>query len=254
MRNTEEASTSQRQAVTEAFDLIATLYDRWFESPLGAYVWTVEMAAIMTMLPSRITGVVLDVGVGTGMSLDPLLPLNAQTIGIDLSWQMLRIAREKTQGHSHINLVLADAEQLPFRQSSLELVMGITIIEFVPDQRQMLQDIYRVMTSGGYFVLGVLSSTSLWGIERRLRNIAKKDVFAYAKFMSPWHLAKRLLQTGFAVIEYRGSVYAPTMTPSTLLPSFAQLDSELGTRWLSRSFGAFLVFRARKPAVNSEAL
>ena len=239
-------SQEHKLAVGTAFGSIARLYDAWYSTPLGAYVWKVESEAIAAAVPNRIEGVALDLGAGSGMSMELLLQRGAFTVGVDLSWQMIAVAREKFHADPRAAFVLADGEQLPFREGIAELVSGITVLEFVPDPPQMLEQIHRVLRSGGQIVLGILSSTSLWGIERRIRRFARKDIFAFAQFPTPWQITRLLRRAAFAAIRYRGSVYAPTFTPTRFFPSLTLLDACWGQRWLSRSLGAFLVFRAKR--------
>ena len=221
------------------------MYDLWYDTPLGSYVWYVEKAAITKMLPRKIDGVAIDVGAGTGMSLETLLDQDVQLVGVDISWQMLKIAQEKLKAHLNTSLIIADAENLPFRNSIAELMLGITTLEFVPNPMKSLYEMRRVLQTRGWLVLGILPRTSLWTLERRLRNIVRPDVFTHAKFPSPWQLIRMLRQASFADVQYRGSVYALTFTPTIFLPGLTHLDAKWGAQWLLRSFGAFLVFRAR---------
>ncbi|MFX1563315.1 MAG: class I SAM-dependent methyltransferase [Promethearchaeota archaeon] len=241
---------THKQAVSKAFGLIASFYDKWYDTPLGAYVLEVETAAIAAMLPRPLTGVALDIGVGTGLSLEPVIHRGLYTIGIDLSWRMLQVAHKKIRNQPKIDLVMADAEKLPFREGVAELVTGMTVLEFVPKPLQLLKEIYFCLRPGGHLILGVLSSSSLWAFERRIRNLVRQDVFSFARFPSPWQLTRMLRRASFSAVQYRGSVYASSITPTGLLPSFAALDEKWGTLWLTRSGGAFLAFHARKPISN----
>ncbi|MFX1561858.1 MAG: class I SAM-dependent methyltransferase [Promethearchaeota archaeon] len=241
---------TRKQEVSEAFGALAPFYDRWYETPLGAYVLRVETEAISAMLPHLPTGVALDIGAGTGLSLEPVVHKGMYTIGIDLSWRMLKEARRKKENHPRIDLVLADGEKLPFREGVADLVTGMTVLEFIPNPVKLLQEINFCLKPGGHLILGVLSSTSLWAFERRLRNLVRKDVFSFAQFPSPWQLIGFLRQASFSSIEYRGSVYAPSITPARLLTSFSNLDKKWGTHWLTRSLGAFLVFHARRLIIH----
>jgi ubiquinone/menaquinone biosynthesis C-methylase UbiE len=236
-----------KQVVARAFGTIAPFYDSWYETPLGTYVLRVESAAIADMLPKTLKGVAFDIGVGTGLSLEPMIQRGLHTIGIDHSWRMLQIAHQKNRNYHQINLVLADGEKLPFRGGVAELVTGMTVLEFTPDPMKFLQEIHSCLRPGGHIILGVLSSTSIWAFERRLRNLANQDVYSFAQFLSSWELTRMLHRANFSSVEYRGSVFAPSITPSRLLPSLTALDKKWGRLWPIRIGGAFLVFHARRP-------
>jgi ubiquinone/menaquinone biosynthesis C-methylase UbiE len=248
MKKLDTQQANHKQAVASAFGSLAKLYDMWYNSPIGKYVWQVETAALTAMLPPQIKGTALDIGVGTGMSMKFLVDRGAESVGIDLSGDMLKIAKNRFKEEVQTHFVCADAEFLPFRRDSFDIILGMTVIEFIPDQHRVLKNLNKTLTPHGTLVLGILSSASIWSVERRLRSWIRPDVFSYAQFLSPWLMKKLLHKTGFGNVKYQGSVYAPTFTPKLLLPKIIQLDLIWGTRWLSRSLGAFLVFSADRLA------
>src|SRR5687768_3388883 len=77
---------------------------------------------------------VLEVGVGTGATLDAY-PAHAQITGIDLSGGMLRLARQKVErkGWKHIELQQMDALDMQFADDSFDYVLGFHIVTVVPD-------------------------------------------------------------------------------------------------------------------------
>jgi len=200
-------------AVSSAFGSIAPFYDSWYRSPLGRYVWSVETDAVEALLPHQIHCVALEVGVGTGMALPLLQETALQLIGVDIAWQMLDMAYQKTGTQDNVHLVLADGAWLPFRQESAETVLGMTVLEFVADRDEFLQEIHRCLRPGGNLLLGVLTSTNLWALERQIRNLAQSDIFELARFPSPWQVRRLLHQNGFSQAVYQQigfSVLFPT--------------------------------------------
>ncbi len=234
-----------KQAVSQAFGAIAPYYDLWYTTPLGRYVWSVESKAMKAMLPYIIHSVILEIGVGTGMALSLLQTNSAQIIGGDIAWEMVNIAYHKSKVYQYIHLLVADGEYLPFRQNCVDLVLGMTVLEFVPQPNLLLQEIHRCLQSKGQLLLGVLTSINLWALERRIRSYLSPDVFKYAKFLSPWQIFRMLYRNGFSKAQYRGAVYAPSFVSKQCLRSFQQIDESLGTRWLSRALGAFCVIYTR---------
>jgi len=234
-----QAGEPHKQAVSTAFGAIAPFYDAWYTTPIGRYVWAVETAATLALLSAQETGIALEIGVGTGMALGILKTASHNLVGIDISWQMLQNAYEKTQADIQTHLVLADGENLPFRKNSLSLIMGMTVIEFVPNPSELLLEVRRVLHIDGRLILGVLTSTNLWALERRIRNLVTPDVFQFAAFPSPWQMKRMLHRAGFTVCATKGSVYAPSFVPSRCINQLAQIDQVLGQQWLTRPWGAF---------------
>ena len=97
---------------------------------------------------------VLDLGVGTGLSL-PLYPRNVQVTGVDLSDSMLREAQRKVrqEGLDHVTLLEMDAGQLAFADDAFDVVIAAFVISVVPDPIQVISEIKRVSRSDGKIVI-----------------------------------------------------------------------------------------------------
>lgn len=93
---------------------------------------------------------VLEVGVGTGLSLDAY-PEHAQVVGIDLAPEMLDRAEEKLRQHGwrHIKLLEMDALQLKFENDSFDYVTAFHVVSVVPDARRLMAEVLRVLRPGG---------------------------------------------------------------------------------------------------------
>lgn len=97
---------------------------------------------------------VLDLGVGTGLSL-PLYPRNVQVTGVDLSDSMLREAQKKIQQErlDHVTLLEMDAGRLAFADDAFDVVIAAFVISVVPDPVQVIAEIKRVSKSDGKIVI-----------------------------------------------------------------------------------------------------
>jgi phosphatidylethanolamine/phosphatidyl-N-methylethanolamine N-methyltransferase len=93
---------------------------------------------------------VLEVGVGTGLSLDAY-PQHAEVVGIDLAPEMLEKAEEKVRRHGwrHIKLLEMDALHLKFPADSFDFVTAFHVVSVVPDARRLMGEILRVLRPGG---------------------------------------------------------------------------------------------------------
>jgi phosphatidylethanolamine/phosphatidyl-N-methylethanolamine N-methyltransferase len=97
---------------------------------------------------------VLELGVGTGMSLDAY-PAHCQVTGIDLAPDMLEKAQDRVNrnGWRHITLEQGDALDLRFEDSSFDYVMAFHVISVVPDPHRMLAEARRVCRPGGIITI-----------------------------------------------------------------------------------------------------
>jgi len=97
---------------------------------------------------------VLEVGVGTGISLDAY-PAYVNVVGIDPSPDMLAHAIKKTRenGWKHIEIRQGDALNLEFPDYSFDWVTTFHVMSVVPDPLKMMQEMVRVCKPGGKIVL-----------------------------------------------------------------------------------------------------
>jgi len=94
---------------------------------------------------------VLEVGVGTGLSL-PLYPRDVQVVGIDISQEMLLRANAR-QGRERLDhvvgLVRTDAERLCFADASFDKVVAMYVASVVPSPVRLVEEMRRVCRPGG---------------------------------------------------------------------------------------------------------
>jgi arsenite methyltransferase len=100
---------------------------------------------------------VLDAGCGCG--LDTFIAafmagLSGKAIGIDLTLEMLSIPRTAAKSFENGNVEFREGslEQLPFDDSSFDLVMSNGVLNLVPDKRSAFAELARVLRSGGAMV------------------------------------------------------------------------------------------------------
>ncbi len=103
----------------------------------------------------RIGGRILDVGIGTGMSLIDYAHTN-RIVGVDYSEPMLRKAQERVTEHrlSHVEaLAVMDAQRLGFPDDAFDAVVAQYVITTVPDPEAALDEFTRVTRPGGEIIL-----------------------------------------------------------------------------------------------------
>jgi phosphatidylethanolamine/phosphatidyl-N-methylethanolamine N-methyltransferase len=159
MRNSFTATADGRRGtkVTELDrDTIAKAYARWapvYDLVFGAVFDRGRHAAIAAA--ERIGGRILEVGVGTGLSLPDYSP-NSRVFGIDISEPMLRRAHERVDERGLCNvegLAVMDAADMSFPENSFDVVVAQYVITTVPDPEAALDEFARVLKPGGEIVL-----------------------------------------------------------------------------------------------------
>jgi len=103
----------------------------------------------------RIGGRILDVGVGTGLSLSDY-SRSTKICGVDISEPMLRRAQSRVRAQNLTNvetLAVMDAKNLAFKDAFFDAVVAQYVITAVPDPEATLDDFVRVLKPGGELIL-----------------------------------------------------------------------------------------------------
>jgi len=97
---------------------------------------------------------VLDVGCGSGWATRLLAgyAINGQVTGIDISDEMIRVARESSQAFPNTDFEVASAEQLPFTDNEFTQAFSMESLYYYSDILKALTEIHRVLRPGGLFV------------------------------------------------------------------------------------------------------
>lgn len=131
--------------IKKVYSLYAWIYDSFFGKIFehGRYV----AFNMMNVKPGE---TVLEVGVGTGLSL-PLYPKESHVTGIDISQEMLEKAESKKEyyGLSNVNLHNMDASSMTFADNAFDKVIASHVITVVPDPLKTLNEIKRVCKKDG---------------------------------------------------------------------------------------------------------
>ena len=154
---------------------IQKAYARWapvYDLVFGAVFERGRMAAIEAAEAhcGAGGGRILEVGVGTGISLPDYARIN-RIVGIDISAPMLRRAHERVIEHKLANveaLAVMDAKHLAVPDASFDAVVAQYVITAVPDPEATLDEFARVVKPGGEIVL-----VNHIGAERGLRKVGE---------------------------------------------------------------------------------
>src|SRR6202040_2563919 len=170
-----------RETVEQAYDRWAPVYDLVF----GGVFSKGRKAAIAAT--NKIGGRVLEVGVGTGISLPQYAP-HLRIFGTDISEAMLRKAQRRVDELRLKNvegLAVMDAEKLEFPDNSFDVVMAQYVVTAVPNPEAALDEFARVLRPGGEIIL--LSRVSANAgmrrlIEQRLQPVVRQLGWRTAEF------------------------------------------------------------------------
>jgi phosphatidylethanolamine/phosphatidyl-N-methylethanolamine N-methyltransferase len=125
------------------------LYDAFF-----GRVFYPRIARVIRSLEIEPGARVLEIGVGTGLSLEAY-PHHSRVVGIDLAPDMLERAQERIDRHGldHITVEQGDALDLRFPDDSFDYVMAFHVVSVVPDAKALMAEAQRVCRPGGRIVV-----------------------------------------------------------------------------------------------------
>ena len=137
----------ETERVREIFDASAAEYDRAI-----AFSERLFFGDGRAWACSQAHGQVLEIAIGTGRNL-PFYPANVQITGIEISPAMLKIASQRAQSLGRqVELVGGDAQVLPFPDQHFDSVVCTISLCSIPDERQAIAEVWRVLRPGGYFI------------------------------------------------------------------------------------------------------
>jgi phosphatidylethanolamine/phosphatidyl-N-methylethanolamine N-methyltransferase len=138
------------ESIKAAYRRYAAVYDLLFGG-----VFAPGRRATVHMVNREANQRILEVGVGTGLSL-PFYRTDASVFGIDLSIDMLEVARRRADrdGLEHVHgLLEMDAQNMAFSDGSFDAVVAMYVASVVSDPARMLAEMRRVCVPGGDIVI-----------------------------------------------------------------------------------------------------
>ncbi|MBQ03289.1 hypothetical protein CL673_01045 [Candidatus Bathyarchaeota archaeon] len=156
----------KKRGVTDLYNTLGgRIYDLRYAKEQGS-----KYDALLNKLPPDPDGTVLDVGCGTGLLAKRF---KSGVVGLDVSTALIfkALSRLKSNGSNH--LILGDAEALPFRDSSIDRVYSVTLLQNLPNPSLALLEMKRV----GRERAGITSLKKVF-TEKSFRTLLKMSDFS----------------------------------------------------------------------------
>jgi len=165
------------------FDRESIEYDQWYQSKMGQFVDDVETKLAFRMFTPKKGMRILDVGCGTGNFSIKLAKMGCEVVGIDLSEEMLKIAKDKTEKEAlDITFHQMDGYNLNFSNNEFDAVFSMAAFEFIKEPKKAYDEMYRVLKPGGHMLIGTIHKNSSWGRLYLSKEFQENTVFKYADF------------------------------------------------------------------------
>ncbi|HKT45952.1 MAG TPA: class I SAM-dependent methyltransferase [Candidatus Acidoferrales bacterium] len=162
---------------------------------------------------------ILEVACGRGGFLRELNRAGAKVTGCDFSGTALQVAAEKLkneEGGCLRRLVQGDAQKLPFRDESFDVVVSCETIEHVPDARAATAEMFRVTREGGRLLLTTPNYFNLMGayeLYARIRHPNRKDDQPYDRRQWFPQIRSFVQRAGWKIVRTDGTVHQFPFVP-----------------------------------------
>lgn len=199
---------------------------------------------------------ILDVGAGTGRFVIPFAKKGYDTYGIDISGNMLQIAKDKAREFPNLHLEEANVKDMSFPNNYFEFVTAYRVLIHIPDYENVIREIYRVLKHGGYAIIEFNNKYSLSGIGKLIRILRKMlDIpeETDTQIVSRSTLFKSFSNAGFEIEKiYRQFFISEVLyrhLPNKMLELVKSADVVLSNSILGSIATRFIVL-AKKPQIG----
>lgn len=133
------------------------LIDRLLKEHFSIY-YQVRAPLVFKMLAINQKDKILEIGCHQGLWSMKIAGEISFLVGLDITLRDLLVARKnaRSQGHINASFVLASAEFLPFKDASFNKVLGVDVIEHLPDDKKAVLEAGRTLKPKGRIVLTTL--------------------------------------------------------------------------------------------------
>src|SRR5699024_8847099 len=143
------------------------------------------------------SGNVIDIGCGDGYGTHLLKENGYDVLGVDLSEEMIALAREK-KIHEDIPFQQGDICSLPFQGNAFDGALIVNVIEWTEQPLQALHELRRILKPGGVICIGILGPTAGPRRHSYHRLYGEKVI---CNMVMPWEWHQLCEENGFTYVD-----------------------------------------------------
>ncbi|MEW6993787.1 malonyl-ACP O-methyltransferase BioC [Colwelliaceae bacterium MEBiC 14330] len=158
-----EQENVNRVKIAKSFGSASKSYD------ISARLQRYSGKHLMPWLPNRNDLTVLDLGSGTGFFTDLLASSYEHVIGLDISKNMLKFAKENR--NKSIIWLEADAHEIPLKDNSIDFIYSNLVMQWFDPLEQAMSEILRVLKPGGLLIFTTLVDGTLHELKSSWKQV-----------------------------------------------------------------------------------
>lgn len=188
---------------------------------------------------------ILEVGCGSGLFTEMFAESGAQIVALDLSPDLLDLARQRGLPPDRVRFVQQRFEEYP-GEGTFDAVIGSSVLHHL-DVAPALERALALLKPGGRFSFAEpnLLNPQVWA-ERRFRRFFPQVSPDETAFLRR-RLRRQLLQAGFESVEIEPFDWLHPSVPESLIPAVRRIGGLLERTWGVREFAGSLTIAARRP-------
>jgi len=224
----------EKVKIKHAFAHAATTYDA-----VADLQRRVGLNLLEQVVNDDLTGIVLDVGCGTGFLTHKIITHAecAEVIGLDIALPMLHTTRHKMDGQNLL-LVCADAEFLPFADQTINHIVSNLALQWCENLTAVFSDFKRVLKPQGQLLFSTFGEKTLQELKAAWATV--DDCSHVNDFYHADEIGFFLQQTGFQVIEIKTKTY------------LSQYESVMALMHELKALGAYHVIKGGRKTITGK--
>jgi len=213
-----------------------THWEKAAKTRMGKYLTKTETQFIQNSIDTSSVSTVMDVGAEAGrFSHFPKETTTVISIDID-SYGLKRLKRKAR----HVNVILADARKIPLQNETLDAILMIEVLDYIPELYEALAECHRTLKPNASLIVSFGNKSSLKSKLRETRG--KSYTHSYQSVM------RSLVKTGFKVKKRMGYNWLPfgRTSENPLIPILTMAERLFGFRKIPR-YSPWIIIHATKP-------
>jgi ubiquinone/menaquinone biosynthesis C-methylase UbiE len=186
------------------FDGICECYDASRDVPAEVIQQLIDRLNELGIL--RENRLMVDVACGTARYFKPFASAFTHAIGLDISEEMIHIARQKCENLESVRFIKGDARSMGISGSVADVVVSSKLFIHVREWKSIVAEIKRITKQGGYFIH--ITETGLFNnnVRKKFRALCRqaKMNFGFLGEKDPEKVGQRFEGTGYRRIHITG--------------------------------------------------